>query len=336
MSADRSNNFDLLRLFAASLVFISHSFPIYGLHEPELLPGGIYGKQITPGTLGVSIFFVISGYLVSASYQRMGEPFKFLKNRALRIYPGFIANAVLTTCVLMPLVSTQAGYFGRLLENDVMTTIGLLLIMFTMPVVEGVFGENPVRHVTNGSLRTLRFEVSCYLVLAAVGAIFGLTKRNVLIILTVFLLFFYSRAFFPQDDGDLGYLHCLEFILGAGMYLWKDRIRMRSSYALIALVSLVLVFCAGLYLLPLYSLLVAYIVIYLAAGTGSFLNFAKYGDFSYGIYIYAWPVQQTVAMLYKFEPADYTYFLATSFVITFFVAIISWHLVEQPSLKLKS
>jgi peptidoglycan/LPS O-acetylase OafA/YrhL len=57
------------------------------------------------------------------------------------------------------------------------------------------------------------------------------------------------------------------------------------------------------------------------------------GDYSYGIYIYAFPVQQTIASFYPKIPIG-LYLLVCSF-LTFVLAILSWHLVEKYALSLK-
>ncbi|MEQ1790387.1 MAG: hypothetical protein ABL857_08080, partial [Rickettsiales bacterium] len=91
----------------------------------------------------------------------------------------------------------------------------------------------------------------------------------------------------------------------------------------------------NLYVFPLYLLLVAYIIMYVALQAKYLGDFAKYGDFSYGLYIYAWPVQQTVAIMFDLKDEMFPIYMIVSFVVALIFAVFSWHVIERPAIMLK-
>src|SRR5262252_2995814 len=111
----RHNNFDALRLIAAVAVIFSHSFLIaQGTGANEWL-NLLTGNQCMLGLTGVFVFFAISGFLVTQSFEQTQGPLRYLAKRCLRIFPAFIVILVLTAFVLGPIVTTlpPADYFAR-------------------------------------------------------------------------------------------------------------------------------------------------------------------------------------------------------------------------------
>lgn len=330
----RNNNFDLLRIIAACLVFYSHSLAIYGLQEPALLSFNEVGREITFATLGVSMFFVISGYLVTASWDRTRNFGTYLASRALRIYPGLLANALFTYFVLLPLLIDSTEYFGTVAEQLHLIAISVFLGFRTIDFSD-VFANNFIPNTINGALWTLRYEVACYLVLLGLGITVGVNRTVIAVGVILFILYFHELLLFPQTVPDLAVMHCVTFFIGSLFYLCWNSIALTGRKALFCLCLLAALSYFDIYYIPLYLLPVCYITIYIALGVRPLGHFAKYGDFSYGMYIYAWPIQQTFGELYKFEPENYLYFAISSFFVTLCLAIISWHFVEAPALKLK-
>jgi fucose 4-O-acetylase-like acetyltransferase len=159
------NNLDALRLFAAMLVLVGHSYIFMGVTDP------IFLAAVPLGPLGVSIFFVISGYLVSESWDRDPDAVRFLARRALRIVPGLAVCIFLTAFLLGPALTTLplSAYFKHPTVWDYLYNIGLY-ISYSLP---GVFEKNRIAHSVNGSLWSLPVEFLLYLVVALVGLLRG-------------------------------------------------------------------------------------------------------------------------------------------------------------------
>ena len=163
----RDNNFNLVRLMAAGLVLVSHSWPLTGTPGEPL--ERVAGFSL--GHLGVDIFFVVSGFLVTGSL--LDRPMRsFLRARALRIFPALAANAFGTALVIGPFVTALplAGYFTTwdtwryALQNSLTWPMG---VCWTLP---GVFLGNPGGHAVNGALWSLPWELTMYVLLALLGA----------------------------------------------------------------------------------------------------------------------------------------------------------------------
>ena len=152
-------SFDLMRLAAALLVVVSHTFPLAG--QPPLRIWGVEDL----GALGVSIFFVISGYLVSASYLR--DPKTYLLKRVLRIEPGLIASLVVSVVLLSLVTKAPAAEYWPQAALYVVRNALLYPATYDLP---GVFETAPMAGVVNGVLWTLRLEFTFYLVLMAIRA----------------------------------------------------------------------------------------------------------------------------------------------------------------------
>ena len=180
---DRQNNFDALRLVAAAAVVFSHSFLIAeGTqdHEPLIW---LTGNQSILGLVGVFIFFAISGFLVTQSFEQTGHALGFLAKRALRIFPGLFVATVLSAFVLAPLVSTLWPSAFLSIPAPWEYVIGNTLLDQTVHELPGVmFVNNPVGLEINGSLWTLRLEFAMYLMVFVLGVLRLLTVRVALLL----------------------------------------------------------------------------------------------------------------------------------------------------------
>jgi peptidoglycan/LPS O-acetylase OafA/YrhL len=202
----------------------------------------------------------------------------------------------------------------------------------------GVFTTNPVPRTVNGSLWTVPYEAECYFALAAVSFI-GLVKRPKLfasallaVTLALFVWTLVHGDAGPARNTLTGRQLVLFFLSGVLTYLWRDRVRYSGWLALAAVaVSLALVTShLMVYLLP---IPVAYLTAYIGLQTPGKLPVIFKGDYSYGIYLYAFPVQQAVAYLLPQQPWYLNFAVALVFVSMF--AAFSWHCVEKPTLRLK-
>ena len=323
-----SNNFDTLRLCAAIGVLISHSFPLsFDAAEPQplyLLTDG----QTELGSISVLIFFVISGYLITQSFGRSPFALRFIAARALRIVPGLFVALVLTAAVLGPAVTTLPldQYFSR---PDtawyVPRNLSLFMLQYGLP---GVFDANPARGVVNGALWTLQYEVLMYLVVLALGMA-RLLRPGVVLALWLGVMLLSWRWI-----GALRVQFGTPFLSGAVLYLWRDRVPLDWRLAVVSAAALP-VTAQARGVRQAFPPCGAYLVIFTATMPSVRLpNLARGGDLSYGLYIFAWPVQQTVTCLIG-PPLTWYENVAVSLPVVLGLAALSWHLVEKPALSLK-
>ncbi len=156
------NHFDLIRLLAALAVFVSHAFPLNGMHEPKILWG-----YTTLGTLGVYTFFGLSGYLVMQSWSRMPCIKSFLWKRIKRIFPGLFFVVILLAFVYGPAISSLS--LAEYLTDKQLFTFLRLAIMMGNDRLPGVLQDNPFPEAVNSSLWTLKYECLMYICLAIIA-----------------------------------------------------------------------------------------------------------------------------------------------------------------------
>jgi peptidoglycan/LPS O-acetylase OafA/YrhL len=333
------NCFDALRFFAATLVLFSHCFPLLGIRGRE--PLAQWSGYTTGGELGVVMFFAISGYLVTASLLASDGLLNFFAKRALRIFPALIVVVLLTIFVLGPLMTTLPlrDYFHHQWAREYLFNI-LLWVHFPLP---GVFENLPLAESVNGSLWTLPIEVGMYVLLAVLGTVTVIRRH-----LNVFvpILFFAGYAQLVSDPALKTIffwkietvIACAKFgvyfFSGALLYQIRNSIPWRGGIALALLVLWFFTFKTKFGICSMF-LAVPYCTIYLGRSMNDFFsNFGKYGDFSYGIYIYAFPTQQTLVEILGKDINPYLFFLI-AFSITICFAFLSWHLIESPALRFK-
>jgi len=325
----RATNFDALRLLAAVAVLVSHSFTIaFGTddgHEPFLI---LSRNQATLGGVAVLVFFVISGYLITQSFDRSPDPRRFLRARALRIIPGLFVSLLLTVAVLGPAV-TALPLARYLSAPETLTYLPANLLLF-LPQFDlpGVFATNPVPNAVNGSLWTLQYEFAMYLVVLALGLCNALTRYVVLALWAVVMVLTWRWI------GGFAVAFAASFLSGAVLYLWRDRLACDWRLAALSMAMVVLATLTHGFHIA-FATFGAYLVIYLATAPAVRLpDLARYGDLSYGVYIYAFVTQQTVAQL--LGPAVTWYWdVALSLPLSLALAWLSWHYVERPALALK-
>src|SRR5579863_8718431 len=166
----RANNFDAVRLLAALSVVFSHSFLIAEGSEAREWLVRLSGNQCVLGLLGVFVFFMISGYLVTESWCRRPAPGQFALRRTLRIYPGLVVNALVCGLVAGPLISALPlrGYFHDAALRDFFHKV-LTLNPGPLHLPGVLFADNSVGPLINGSLWTLRYEAMMYAMVLLLG-----------------------------------------------------------------------------------------------------------------------------------------------------------------------
>ena len=338
----RRNNFDALRLVAAASVVFSHSFLIAeGTqdHEPLIW---LTGNQSILGLVGVFVFFAISGFLVTQSFEETGDPGRFLMKRALRIFPGLFVATLLSAFVLAPVVTSLP--FGLYLSRaePYEYVLGNTLLDQTVHELPGVrFVDNQVGREINGALWTLRYEFVMYLMVLALGVLRLLTMRVALVL----VLFGMAnlRLNMLDDLEKWGWFFAIlsnwGWLVGffaAGMALYKLRHTriFDGRIALLALAGFVTSVPLRQFL-ALFPLFGCYLALWLAVTPRlPVIPAARFGDLSYGIYIYGWPAEQAVIWLFGGRAAWWQVFLL-ALPAAAALAFLSWHLVERPALRLK-
>jgi peptidoglycan/LPS O-acetylase OafA/YrhL len=332
---DRHNNFDLLRLVAAISVVLSHAF-LLGEGRQDIDPLMILtGGQCVLGVAGVFIFFTISGFLVTQSFEVTGSPARFLVKRALRIYPGLACCLVLTAFVAGPAVTrlgigayfADPGPYAYVLAN-------LLMDAHWNRLPHVVFSGFDAGRVVDAPLWSLPCEVLMYLMVAALGMA-RLLRLDV--IGGLFAAGLVGIAFnTTSSDYFLGSALWLLPFFAAGMALYKLHGRgiFDRRIALVAVIGLVLAVPLGRFLL-LFPVFGSYLALYLAFERRlPVVPAARFGDLSFGIYIYGWPIEQLVVRVLG-GAAPWWQVFALSLPAAIAVAFLSWHLVEAPALRLK-
>ena len=320
---NRENNFDFLRFVAATLVVLSHSWPLTtGSNSSEPL-ALLTQNQLDFGALAVDIFFIISGFLISYSYDRSRNIASFARARALRIAPALLVVVAILALIVGPLVTTlsQVKYWSY-----------FPFYSFISDHLPGVFAGNPFPLAADGSLWTIKFEVLFYVLVGILGLTSLLANRVVLACLLLVAI------------TPLGRHYTLDllsfFAVGMLFYGFRKHIHIRAN---IAVLSVLLVVAGLAWRIPFISTWVLPLILPLGIGYAILWftyspairlhNFAKYGDWSYGLYIYAFPVQQLLVQYARIRSPLLLFLLA--FPISTVLAALSWHLIEKHALKLK-
>lgn len=322
MQIQKQNNFDFLRLLASIGVLFGHCFVLTG-KKPDWLALSLW--QIEEVCL--YIFFTISGYLVTASFHNSEK--SYLKNRCLRIFPALVVNVLL--------VSLLASLFLKQFYIPYLYNILPVTYVWEIP---GLFSNNPSL-MANGSLWTLGHEFLLYIMVLIIGkSCIGFKKAIPALIITgMALLAFKVNSFYGLSGPnfqimflpDLNLL--LFFLTGAAFYLFVKSYNIPTL--IISAIAATILCLTGFHNYGLLAFL-PYAIFYIAFNKHIPLNkTSRYGDFSYGMYIYAYPLQQVIIQITGNNISIPALF-ACSLALSLFFAFLSWHLIEKQALKLKT
>jgi peptidoglycan/LPS O-acetylase OafA/YrhL len=335
----RDNNFDSLRLIFAVLVIFSHSFPLTrGSNATEPLSILTRG-QVTFGNISVWGFFVISGFLITRSWQRSPRISKYLVRRISRIYPGFVVNAIIAALVVVPIAADPSTYFPVSLSSFLLNT--LRLQSFEYPPV---FVHNP-GSALNGALWSVPFEFWCYLGIIVLG-LSRLLRRRWVVVLLLFLvigfhLYLDITGWLP-GGGILGRIFGFPvfwavvlpfFLAGTIFQLYGGYRLLRAPFVIIAVVLLLSANFIPHALIVAIPTCGAYLLMTLAYWPFLHpLNLGHFGDFSYGTYLYAYPIQQLLVQYAHGHISPWLLF-AQATPLTLIAGVLSWFLIERHFLE---
>ncbi|MDE3081175.1 MAG: acyltransferase [Paracoccaceae bacterium] len=321
----QDNNFNLIRMAAAVAVLVSHAWPLsYGRGTVEPLQGAT-GHSL--GMLAVYVFFLISGYFITASWERSAGLSDFARARARRILPGLAVALLLIAFLLGPVVSDlspRAYLAAPATWSFVLGNLSFLRPQFTLP---GVFTANPYPAVA-GSIWTLQHEATCYAVLALAGWL-GFIGRRRLPVLAVLYALFWALPHLPYRI-EMWRILSLPFAVGVAAHVYRRAVVV-SLPLMLALAGGAVALRGTALAFPALILGLGYGVLWLGTVPGGAIRgYNRLGDYSYGFYIYAMPAQGLVALG---SPAPTPFVsIALGLPLALLMAVLSWHLVERPAL----
>jgi len=343
LSRSRNNNFDFLRFLMACIVIHTHSYVIAGATSSSSVQRLLH-LDFGGATLAVDVFFLISGFLISSSFHSSATTLHYLQKRFLRIYPGFFVTLAFCIFVVGPLAGVNLSAYFRTPQTY---TYFYPLFFAPLQTLPGAFVDAPWHNMVNSSLWTIRFEVFCYLIPPFL-ALLGLFRFR-MVILILFLTSIVAQNMemlqlprqwilvFPWF-GDIWELprFLMFFLAGMTFHAFRDSIRLSPNLLILSIFGFILGFIHPVFKNTVFPIGLTYLIFYIAFTPRIPLqHFGRHGDFSYGMYLYAFPVQQ---LLVRYIPMARNPLLLTllAFVVTFCLAFLSWHLVEFPCLKLKN
>ena len=336
----RQNRFDLLRLIFATTVFIGHA---YILPQALTLPQAEQVFAIT-SELAIEGFFIISGGLVYGSYLRSRTLAGFSGKRVRRLYPAYAAIILIPAILAMALVPEAQE---NLTETGKYILANLVFLNFLQPDLPGVFQDHRFSAV-NGALWTIKIEVMYYLgvpILVWLMTLFGRYKLGLLV-------FIYIAA----EAWRLGFTHLgletstalwhelsrqlpgqMSFFI-SGVVLWDQRDLVRRHWLPVGAIGMAVLLASYLPgCEPVRAIGLCALVGSIAFSPGPALNAARFGDFSYGIYITHFPITQTAIALGLFATSASIWIgYGVVAAMTLISAVALWHLIEKPFLHKKN
>ncbi len=333
-AGNRPAGFDYLRLLLSTLVIVTHAVGVaYGVGETLRVFGGAWRPAVA---LILPMFFALSGFLVAGSLERCRSLISFLGLRLIRLVPALAVETFAAAIVIGAIFTTLplTEYFSSPLFRQYFLNI-LGVVQFLLP---GVFLGNPWSGLVNGQLWTLPWELYCYLIIAGITAL-GLLRREdrafatILIVhAVIFVIYVLIRRHQPGVTVS-GPVLILCFLYGIGAYLFRKRIIWSKALFALALAATLLGLSVpgGDYLI---ALPCAYLTAFLGLTSPRRSWLVSSGDYSYGLFLYGFPIQQAVVATFGAGQSWWAN-AAISWCLAFALAFLSWHLVEKNAMKLR-
>ncbi|PDT27403.1 acyltransferase [Rhizobium sp. L9] len=336
LAKGRPTGFDYMRLLLAFSVLWIHTARVtYGddlfLWETPLRP---FIKSVLP------MFFALSGFLVAGSLARSKTLISFLGNRFIRIYPALAVEVLLAAFILGAIYTeydlsnyfTDAQFFAYLLN-----VTGH--IHFNLP---GVFLNNPDAAMVNGQLWTVPFELECYVAIAVLFLLGVVKRRAIALVATTALIVGFGLARYWKHESNWasmpttasGNLLIGAFLVGVTIYLYKDKILwdVRIFIGSVAVILWAYWFSSfgDFVAIP----AIGYVTVFLGLTSPRKLGVLQGADYSYGVFLYGYPIQQAFVALGPWAHNWWLNGIVCSLIVTCFAAF-SWHFIERPALGLR-
>jgi peptidoglycan/LPS O-acetylase OafA/YrhL len=280
-------------------------------------------------------FFALSGFLVAGSLIRSKTTIEFVLLRAMRIVPALFVETIFAAFILGPLVTELPP--GSYFTNPEFFSYALNILGDVHYSLPGVFTHNPIRGMVNQQLWTIPAELLCYLTLVVVS-VFGLIRIGAAIpVLTITAIAALSAAAYVSPETihrwSAGYSAVrvntllLSFLVGVTIFNWREKFPLNKwLFALSVVLTYVLLYDGAYQYLAAIPVAYATVFVGLTDFRKSFITAT--GDYSYGVYLYGFPIQQSIAYVF---PGNRLFILnfAIALPISLGLAALSWHLVES-------
>lgn len=346
----RANSLDFLRWLMAFLVIFSHAGPIAGFYRGEDLGTQISDEQ-SLGGVAVAGFFFFSGMLITKSRMGRSTIWRYFWRRCLRIFPAFWCALILTVAVFAPVAwrlvnGTFAGYWSAAVESPRTYFVENMFLTLGQRNIAGLgetvpyFLNHGVRD-WNGSAWTLSYEFLCYIIVGLLGLFGALASKRFATAFAVVVIALNALQWLGAGNvAGLNRVLADPFVLmffapfafGMLFALHADKIVIDDRVAIGMLGLGMFTYAFGGW-----NVLGQYGFLYFLMWAGVRLpltKWARFGDFSYGIYIYAWPIM-TLATYFGLEKRGWFVYHLVVVVAVHLVAIASWYLIEKPAMSLK-
>lgn len=342
----RDNNFNLLRMIAAGLVLVSHAYPLaLGPQALEPLSQWLTQDHIHDniGRVAVWAFFGISGFFITRSFSARRSLTDFLRARAWRLLPALLPMALIVFLAVAfwgnpgapaAMLPALPGYLYQTLTLNLTNMFGMGVIPYVSGTLPGAFADNPFPGAVNGSLWTLPYEVLCYVTVVLAGLAGVLARPRWFALALVALIACYLAIFAglgPRDGRIDHFLYlAVPFWIGGAFWIWRDKVVLSPLISL-ALFGLAWLALGSLLFRPLFCLALIHLLFTIGYARLPLLGqYNRLGDYSYGLYVYAFPIQQLAAAHGATSVASN---ILVALPLTLLLAVLSWHFVERPLME---
>ena len=323
------DNFLPLRHLAAAMVIYGHAYALTR-HTPgdvDLVQRFMPGYYA--GSLAVFFFFAISGYLVTLSLLRQPSILRYARNRIVRIWPAYIV-CILFCALVIGLAWTTLPASAYLRDNATWHFIFHNAIPKSFAwTLRGVFTTNPYPDVVNGSLWSLGVEVRWYLWLGILAALTLVRRRMAFTTIAGAWIAWCAWQWWHgvPDARDVRALGCI--FLGGGLCaVWRDHQKI-THVGMAALVALAALLHGSRWFGPVAGIAALHFCLWAAYRVPT-LPWPRSIDWSYGLFLYGFPVEQSIA---AWNPAITPLaMLLLALVVVATLAALSWHGIERPLL----
>lgn len=347
----RSNSIGFLRWLMAFMVIFSHAGPLAGFYGGQDLGTQVSTEQ-SLGGVAVAGFFFLSGFLITKSKMGRASTGRYFWRRIMRIFPGWFLVLIITAYVLAPIAylrenGSMDGFWNATTDSPFTYFSNNMWLPLEQHNIAGMGTSLPFYQLHggfewNGSAWTLAFEFGAYILVAVLGIAGALAHRMIGgIIATAIILLAMMQWFGFGNLGVFGIVFAdfrqllllAPFAFGILFALFGDRIPIDNRLAIVCIFIAGWTYGKGGWL-PFGQYAFCYVLIWFAIRAKFLKNWDKHGDFSYGIYIIAWPLMQFAAY-FKLQEAGWLVYHVVIVAGCHIYAYLSWHLIERPALQLK-
>lgn len=347
----RANSIGFLRWLMAFAVIFSHSGPLGNFYGGEDLGIQVSDEQ-SLGGVAVAGFFFFSGFLITKSRMGRSSIFRYFWRRALRIFPAFWLALLTTAFVLAPIAwykesGTMDGFWNAENESPFTYFINNMWLTLDQRNIAEMGHSLPFAshggYDWNGSAWTLLYEFRAYIIVGFLGLFGMLANRWIgggvaLGIIVLNALTWSGMAdmlrISPLLDNPFNVMFFAPFAFGMLFSLFDDKIPVDDRLAVAALIAAAVAYATGGWnIWGQFGFL--YFLMWFAVRAKGLTNWEKYGDFSYGIYIFAWPLMQFGAYFGLHNTGWFVYHLVIV-LAAHVCAFVSWHIIEKPAMSLKN